>query len=286
MRHPTLILLCLVGTVALSGCNRKAQEDAIKKEVADLSAKDEASLDAIELTVADPREAVAYFTKSVEKHPDRTDSKRFLARSLIRANQPQDAAKVLAKVITAPDARPEDSVNYADALIRSGDWTKAEAVLNGINPTYESFDRYRLEAMIADSKHQWKKADSFYETAAGMTTTPASIYNNWGFSKLTRHDYAGAEKLFMQALTYDPNLFTAKQNLILARAAQHKYDMPVIQMTQKEKAQLLYTLALAAIKQGDVAIGKGLLQEAIDTNPEDFPEARRSLEALSANVTN
>lgn len=286
MRHPGLMALCLFGAVLIAGCDRKAQEKKIQDEVASLSAKDEASLDAIELTVADPKEAVAYFQKSVEKHPDRTDSKRFLAMSLVRAGAPQEGAKVWAKVITAPDATSEDRVKYADALIRAGDWKQAETVLNAVNPTYESFDRYRLEAMIADSKHQWKKADSFYETAAGLTTTPASVYNNWGFSKLSRHDYAGAEQLFLRALTYDPNMFTAKNNLILARGAQHKYDMPVIQMSQKEKAQLLYTLALAAIKQGDVAIGKGLLQEAIDTNPEDFPEARRSLEALSANVTN
>lgn len=286
MRQPTLILLCLVGTVALSGCNRKAQEDAIKKEVASLSAKDEASLDAIEMTVADPNEAVAYFRQSVEKHPDRTQSKRFLAMSLVRAQQPQEAAKVWAKVIQAPDAKPDDRVGYADALVRSGDWKQAESVLNAIPPTFESYDRYRLEALIADSKQQWKKADSFYETAAGLTTTPAGIYNNWGFSKLTRHDYSGAETLFERAISYDPTLFTAKQNLVLARAAQRKYDLPVVQMTQTERAHLLYTMALAAIKQGDVAIGKGLLQEAIDTNPEYFGDAVRSLNALSANVTN
>ncbi len=53
-------------------------------------------------------------------------------------------------------------------------------------------------------------------------------------------------------------------------------------MTQTERAELLYTLALAAIKQGDVTIGKGLLQEAIDTHPQHFEAAVRSLEALEA----
>ena len=159
-----------------------------------------------------------------------------------------------------------------------GDAAKAE--LNQIPPTHETYERYRLEAMVADSKKNWKKADSFYEIAAGLTSKPAGVLNNWGFSKLTRKDYAGAEKLFAQALTYDPTLFTAKNNLVMARGAQRKYDMPVIEMTQVERAELLYTLALTAIKHGDVAVGKSLLQQAIDTHPQYFEAAVRSLAAL------
>ena len=140
--------------------------------------------------------------------------------------------------------------------------------------------------MVADSNKDWKKADSFYKIAAGMTTSPAGVYNNWGYSKLTRGEFAEAEKLFYDAITYDAQLFTAKNNLALARGAQRKYDLPVIKMTQAERAQLLYTLALTAIKQGDVQIGKGLLQEAIDTHPQHFDAAVRSLAALDASVTN
>jgi hypothetical protein len=116
----------------------------------------------------------------------------------------------------------------ADALIRSNQWEDAKAELNTIPPTHETFDRYRLEAMVADSEKNWKKADSFYEIASGLTTKPAGVLNNWGYSKLTRGEHAGAEKLFTEALTYDPGMFTAKNNLVLARAAQRKYDLPVV----------------------------------------------------------
>jgi Tfp pilus assembly protein PilF len=138
--------------------------------------------------------------------------------------------------------------------------------------------------MVADANKNWSKADTFYDTAADLTTTPASVLNNWGYSKLTRGDAKGAEKLFTDALVHDPTKFTTKNNLVLSRAAQRKYDMPVISMTQTERAQLLYTAALSAIKQGDVAIGKGLLQEAVDTHPQHFEEASRALAALDANV--
>jgi hypothetical protein len=48
----------------------------------------------------------------------------------------------------------------------------------------------------------------------------------------------GAEKLFIDALTYDPKMFTAKNNLVLARGAQRRYDLPVVEMTQVERAEL------------------------------------------------
>ena len=104
--------------------------------------------------------------------------------------------------------------------------------------------------------------------------------NNWGYSKLTRGDYPAAERLFSDAIRQDPALFTSKNNLILARAAQRDYTLPVIPMDQTERAQLLHTMALSAIKQGDLETGKGLLREAIDTHPQHFEAAVRSLRAL------
>jgi Flp pilus assembly protein TadD len=225
---------------------------------------------------------VAYFHKTAAENPDRIDIRRGLAKSHVRAGQSAQAVTVWTQVLAHPEATLDDRVALADALIRTNDWTRAEAELNKIPPTHETFERYRLEAMVADSKKDWKKADSFYEIAAGLTTKPAGVLNNWGFSKLSRKDYGAAEKLFTQALTYDPGLFTAKNNLVMARGAQRKYDLPVIDMSQTERAQLLYTMGLTAVKQGDLAVGKGLLQNAIDTHPQHFDAAVRSLAALES----
>lgn len=281
MRHPVTLALCLLGTVALSACNRSSDAE-VQRAIQSVNVIDETNLNDIMLTVGDPNEAVAYFTKASADNPDRIDLKRGLAKSLIRAGRPADASTVWAAVAASPEGTLDDRVALADAYIRQNDWKKAEAELGRIPPTHETFERYRLEAMIADSKKDWKKADSFYETAAGMTNQPAGVYNNWGFSKLSRQDFAAAERLFVQALTYDDSLFTAKNNLVMARGAQRKYDLPVIAMTQTEKAELLYTLALTAIKKGDVAVGKALLQDAVSTHPQHFEAAVRSLAALEA----
>jgi len=284
MRHPVLIALYLGGMVALAGCGQGPTDAEVKRAVKSVNVIDESNLNDIMLTVADPDEAVSYFKGASEQAPDRVDFKRGLAASLVRANRPGEAVGVWAAVATGPQGTDSDRVQYADALIRANDWEQAAAVLNAIPPTFETYERYRLEAMVADSKREWKKADSFYEIAQGLTVKPAGVLNNWGYSKLTRGDAPGAERLFTQAISYDPTVFTTKNNLVLARGAQRKYDLPVIRMTQTERAELQYTLALAAIKQGDVTVGKGLLEDAIETHPQFFEAAQRSLDALEGTV--
>ncbi len=285
MRHPRMMILCFGGVLALTACEQTARDADVDRTLAAVNVIDESNLSDIMLSAGDPNEAVAYFRRTLAENPDNIDTMRGLGKSLVRAGKAREAASVWAKVVDSDAATNDDRVALADAFIRAGDWAKAETVLDKIPPTFETYKRYRLEAMVADSNEEWDKADSFYETAVGLTTQPAGVLNNWGYSKLTRGKFAAAEKLFFDALTYDPALFTAKNNLVLARAAQRKYDMPPIRMTQVERAQLLHTAALSAIKQGDVSMGKTLLQQAIDTHPQYFESAVRALAALENNVS-
>lgn len=285
MRHLLVSAFSIAAAVFLAACEDQGQADA-NAPLKDLNAIDEAGLSQVMLSAADPGEAVNYFRRAAAESPDRIDLQRGLAQSLVRDDKVRESLGAWEKVIAHPDAENADRVDYADALIRVSEWEKAEEILDSVPPTYETFKRYRLEAMVADSNKEWAKSDSFYQTAVGLTTRPAGVFNNWGYSKLTRGDYAGAESLFGEALKYDDSLFTAKNNLVLARGAQRKYDLPIVPMTQIERAQLLYTLALTAIKQGDVVTGESLLKQAIDTHPQHFEAAVQSLRALQSNVQN
>ncbi len=284
MRH-IVISLCLGSTLVLSACgsDNAAEVDSAFKAV---NVIDESGLNDVMLNSPDPEEGVRYFQRASAENPDRIDLKRGLAMTLVRAGKSTQANATWRQIIESDEATSDDRLGYADSLIRSGEWDRAEEQLDQIPPTMESFKRYRLEAMIADANEEWDKADSFYEIAVGLTTTPASTLNNWGFSKLTRGKFSEAERMFGEALGYDPSMFTAKNNLVLARGAQRKYDLPIIQMTQVERAQLLHTMGLSAVKHGDTEIGKGLLRDAIDTHPQHFEAASRSLDALEANVRN
>jgi Flp pilus assembly protein TadD len=286
MRHPFIMTLCVTGAFALSGCEQGIDTEAVDREFQGVNVIDGTNLNEVMLSVSDPNEAVAYFQRASSGEPDRIDLARGLALSLIRAKRHTEGVAAWTRVVDNPAATNDDRVELADALIRNNEWDRAATVLHGIPPTYETYKRYRLEAMIADSQKQWDKADSFYETAVGLTTTPASVMNNWGFSKLTRGDFSGAERLFTEAIRNDDSLFTAKNNLVLARGAQGNYVLPVVPMTQIERAELLHTMGLAAVKRGDVVTGQGLMREAIETHPQHFEAAARSLKALESNVVN
>ena len=286
MRHPIIVSSAFAGVVFLSACAQKSADETVERAFQDVNVVDETNLTEVMLTVADPNEAVNFFTRSVNEDPTRIDFQRGLASSLMRAKRYTEATIAFRKVQKLEGANADDTVDLADALIRSGDWAGAEKTLDSVPPTHETFKRYRLEAIIADGNQEWKKADSFYETAVGLTTRPGSVLNNWGYSKLTRGDYKDAERLFGDSVRQDPSLFTAKNNLVLARAAQRNYTLPVVPMDQTERAQLLHTMALSAVKQGDVETGKSLLRDAIETHPQHFETAVRSLRALDNGTTN
>lgn len=282
MRHHSVLISLLVGASMLAACAEQNAEETVERAFQDVNVIDDANLNDVMLTVGDPNEAVSYFQRVVKEQPDNIEFHRGLSQSLVRAKRYDEGSAAWQRTVGLTGATDDDRVELADAMIRSGNWSGAEKTLTAIPPTHETFKRYRLEAIVADSKQQWKKADSFYEIASGLTTSPAPVLNNWGYSKLTRGDYKDAERLFTSAVTQDSTLFTAKNNLVLARGAQRNYNLPVVPMDQTERAQLLHTMALSAIKQGDVETGKGLLREAIETHPQHFEAASRSLAALEA----
>jgi len=234
---------------------------------------DQTGLSDIMLNLADPGEAVKFFHDALAQEPDRIDLKRNYAQALVRAKKYAEAALVYEELITTGDATAEDRLLYADSLVRNGAWDEAKTQLDAIPPTVENFKRYFLEALVADHNKRWEKADNFYDIARGLTTKPAQVLNNWGLSKLGRGQSGNAEKLFKQAISADPNLFAAKNNLVISRAKRRVYELPVIPMTDTERAVLLFNMAREAIKNKDTDVAKGLLEQAIDVHPQYFEAA-------------
>ena len=161
MRHTYILSACIAGVVFVAGCAEQ-DDETVERAFQDVNVIDESNLNDVMLTVADPNEAVSYFRRSLKEHPDRIDLRRGLATSYVRARRYPEAALAWKSVVELPESTSNDKISYADASIRSGDWATAEVTLDSVPPTVETFDRYRLEAMLADSNKEWKKADSFY----------------------------------------------------------------------------------------------------------------------------
>jgi len=197
MRQPIFLTVGIAAALALSACADKGDEETVERAFEEVNVIDESNLNDVMLTVADPNEAVTYFGGATQKDPGRIDLQRGLAASLVRAKRPTEGVAAWKKVIAMPGNTNDDKVQLADAQIRTGDWDGAEATLDQIPPTHETFQRYRLEAMVADASRDWKRSDSFYEIAVGLTTKPAPVMNTCGYSKLTRGASLYAERPFV-----------------------------------------------------------------------------------------
>ncbi|GIX13973.1 MAG: hypothetical protein KatS3mg118_1932 [Paracoccaceae bacterium] len=281
MHLPPLRALLLLGLVPVAtGCDQMATPgDA---PTAPLNVVDASNLNELMLTVADPEQAVAYFRNALAAEPDRVEFRRGYARALQRADQHAEAALVYAKLIEDGLANTEDRIGYAEALARNNAWEEVEAQLAQLPEMPSSYRMNMLRAMAADQRGDWAAADRYYEAARRLTPRPARALNNWGVSKMSRGDLEAAEKAFLDAVTYDPKLFSAKNNLVIARGLQGKFTLPVIPMTEEEKAQLLHNLALIALRQGKEEVARSLLAEAVATHPRHFEAAVSKLAALDA----
>jgi thioredoxin-like negative regulator of GroEL len=163
MRQSFLLGLGLCAVTLVAGCEN-AGSSSVDRALESVNAVDEANLSDIMLTVADPNEAVTYFARSTKEKPDRLDLKRGLALSLVRAKRYDEAVGAWRKVVKHEDSTNDDMVDLADALIRKSDWQEADKTLDQIPPTHETFKRYRLEAMVADSDKEWKRPIAFMKS--------------------------------------------------------------------------------------------------------------------------
>lgn len=279
--QPWLVLL-LGLTVAGCGLIDDAQEERPDEAALldDFDPIDDTNLSEFMMSGAEPDEAVSYFRRATEERPGRIDLERGLATSLIRNRQYSEGVSAWRRVVGMSGATHEDRVGYADAQIRTDDWEGAAETLAALPDSFESFRRHRLSALIADADEDWARADRHYEAAVELSDSPAGVLNNWGYSKLVRGDAEDAERLLREALQDDPGMFAAKNNLVMALGAQENYSLPIVDMTQEERARLTHTLALTALRQNDLNTARRLLQEAIDTHPRHFGEAVRALRVL------
>ena len=267
---------------ALSACGGMVTEETAAALSVDVI--EETNLEEVLLTTADPNDAIRYFRGRVAEDPDSVEAQRGLARALARAGQHGESGNLFARIVQGGEATDQDRLGYAESLIRANDIEGAKAQLDSIPPSMESYRRYLLEAVVADRTEDWERADHFYATARGLTMEPSKALNNWGISRMARGEYAEAERLFQEALTFNPDLASAKTNLVIARGNQGKFSLPPMRTTEVERAELLYNLALLALRSDQVETARGLLEQAVSTHPRHFNEAREALTALGGPV--
>lgn len=280
IRQTAARLLLAAAALTLAACESVSQRpDPLANSVID-----EANLNELMLRAGDPEDAVTYFREALAKEPDRTDFRRGLAHSMVRAKQFHEAARVFQELVTLGQDEPLDRLEYAFVTIRLDRWDEAKTLASTIPEGLQTPRRHLLDAMVADHDSDWTTADAAYARAERMSPRPAKILNNWGVSQMARGDLREATRTFERAVSYDSRLFSAKNNLAIVRGLQGEFTLPLVPLTDEEKAVLLNNLGIIAMRQGEERMAKGLFAAAVDLHPQHYGGAADKLAALEANV--
>ncbi len=247
---------------------------------------DEANLNDLMLTAGSPETAVEYFEQSLAREPDRADFRRGLAVSYARAKRFNEAARVYQELITLNQDEPVDRLEYAYVAIHLDRWDDVGTLSASFPDSLQTPRRYLVDAMVADQRSDWAAADAAYARAEKLSARPASVLNNWGVSQMGRGDLAAAGKTFERAISYDSTLFNAKNNLAIVRGLQGDFTVPVVPLSDSERAILLNNLGIIAMRKGEDSIAKGLFAAAVESSPQHYQGAADRLAALEATVLN
>jgi Flp pilus assembly protein TadD len=275
-------LAIMVTAMGLSACESVGdKEDPLAGSIID-----EANLNELMLTASDPSSAVEYFEQSLAREPDRADFRRGLAISFARDKRYNEAARVYQELITLGQDQPTDRIDYAFVTIRLDRWDDARTLSQSFPDGLQTPRRYLIDAMVADQDNDWPAADAAYARAEKLSTRPAAILNNWGVSQMSRGDLTGATATFKRAVSFDSRLFGAKNNLAIVRGLQGEFSLPLVPLTDEERAILLNNLGIIAMRKGDEQVARGLFAAAIEAHPQHYASAADKLAALEGSGLN
>lgn len=283
MSRPLRLAAALAAGLALGGCAgliSPTVDAEAERAGAAPSPLDSANLGDIMLSVAGADEAVAYFRDALAANPADANLRRGYARALSRNRQYAEARFVYRDLEERGQAEAADRVDYALVLARLALWDEAEGQLALLPPGADTARLALARALLADHRGDWAQADAAYARARDLAAQPSGALNNWGVSKLARRDFAGAERAFEDALTYDPGLFSAKNNLTIAYGLQRRYRLPLVSLTEEERAILLHNLGVIALRRGDREVGRDLLRQSLAAHPQFYAPAADKLAAL------
>lgn len=270
--------------LSLAGCAGNFDLEPDLSSSDNVNVIDASSLNELMLTVSDPEDAVAYFQRALAEEPGRVDLRRGYALALARARRFDAAAGEFASLDNEAALDDATRIEYAHSLARLQRWVEAENVMSRVSASAGGPRRHLIDAMLADQRGDWAASDASYEKARRAAANPATILNNWGVSKLSSGKPEEAARLFEQALSYDPRLFNAKNNLAVSRALQGEYRLPLVTLTEEERAILLHNIGVIALRRGDRR--QASFTMAVAAHPRYYPEAAEKLAALSDSVVN
>jgi Flp pilus assembly protein TadD len=238
------------------GTRRAAQAKQLYKSILAQAAEDPEALTGLgeaEVLLREYGAALDHSRKAAELAGERPDLK---ARALHNAG--------IALLLTN---RPEEAEQKLEAAVE-------------LDPA--SWRVWSALGRARDARRAWEEAGTAYERALALAPDEGAVLNNFGMSKLSAGDHAGAAALFVRALEASPDLAAAEINLRLALALGGRYEEALAGVDAQEMPDALNNAGYAALLRGDDAQARSLFLQAIDASPDFYEPARSNLRFLSS----
>lgn len=170
------------------------------------------------------------------------------------------------------------------AALKMGDTARAAQLLERSTASpATSWSGWNARGVIADLSHDWAAADTAYAEAARRSPGQAEVYNNMGWSKLLRGDWAEGLQLLLRAAELNPRSERIRDNLELAGMAVAE-ELPRRHSGESDRdwAARLNDAGVMARIGGDKARAIAAFTQAIEARNIWFERAANNLELARA----
>lgn len=146
-----------------------------------------------------------------------------------------------------------------------------------------SWRAWNAQGVLADMKSDWAGADAAFARAIAIAPNRAEVLNNKGWSLLMRGRWSDAAGFFEQAVSADPGLPRAANNLELARSALSG-DLPARRVSETDEswAARLNDAGVASQIMGNRTRAVAAFTEALEASGSWYERAANNLSTVRA----
>lgn len=204
-----------------------------------------------------------------------------LGEALLAQGDITGAVKAFAPFVGEPGYRAAAHQGLGRAHLASGQLDLAKAALaDAVAADATLWRAWVGLARIYDQIGDVDQAETAYRMALQATDRPGQVYNNYGFSLISRQHYGEALAAFDAALAHNPDLEIARVNRSLVLAMAGEYAKLDGAGTGERAARDLNNAGYVAMMRGEYDVAYSLFSRALQASPVFFAPAFENMQTL------
>ena len=213
--------------------------------------------------------------------PENPRARLGMAEIMLAYRNLEPAEKAFAALVKQPEVAARAVQGQGIALLLMGKEQGARVALqHAVELDAQLWRAWNGIGLLHDRSGEWDEAQAAYNRALAITGDSAMLYNNRGFSHLLRRDAQAAIADFHKALTLDPKMEAAQENLRLAFAWTGEYQRALVGVSRKDVGRVYNNVGFIALLRGDLRSAESFLLRSMEADAHFNKVANENLEYL------